>query len=351
MNALWQKHLAQQGAQIDSNGNVSFGDPSTEIRAIESDVLIDLSHLGLIRAHGTDARDFLQGQFSNDLRQVSAEHSQLNAYCSPKGRILTGFRLLMRDECFYLVLPHELLEATLKRLRMFVMRSQVELEDASEELAIMGVAGTTLGAQLAEHVHPLPTEADASHTTNAITAVRLADPRAPRYLVLAPPRQLITVWEALRPGAQASGPAGWRMLDIRAGIPQIQAATVEAFVPQMVNYQLIGGVSFKKGCYPGQEVVARMQYLGKLKRRMYLARIEQLDAQAPPCAGSDLYTAQGDGQSAGKVVDAQPLPDGGYALLAVIQIAAAETGELRLHSQDGPPLQLEPLPYPVEVAS
>lgn len=350
MNAIWQRHLEHEGAHLDASRSVNFSDESTEIEAIEGAVIADLSHLGLLRVHGTDARDFLQGQFSNDLRQVDATHSQLSAYCSPKGRILTGFRLFMREDAFYLVLPCELLEATLKRLRMFVLRSQVVLEEANDTLVAMGVAGAQVDTLLRPWFTDVPTALDSSRTENDITALRLSDQHAPRYMLFAPPEQLVTLWTALRPTTQAVGTAAWRMLDIRAGIPLIQSATVEAFVPQMVNYQLIGGVSFKKGCYPGQEVVARMQYLGKLKRRMYRARIDHDDTLTPPRAGDDLYDARGDGQSAGKIVDAQALPTGGYESLAVIQIAAADGGELRLHSRNGVPIHLQTLPYALDQA-
>lgn len=351
MNTTWQTHLEREGARFDSNGSASFSDASTEMQAIEGDVIADLSHLGLIRVHGSDVRDFLQGQFSNDLRQVDAEHSQLSAYCSPKGRILANFRLLLRDDAFYLVMPRELIEPTLRRLRMFVLRSQVVLEDASDSLSLVGVAGDRVVAALHEGFCALPAAVDTSHSDGDVTAVCLPGAGAPRYLLLGPADAMVALWNRLKSVAQPVGAAAWRMLDIRAGIPLIQTATVEAFVPQMVNYQLIGGVSFKKGCYPGQEVVARMQYLGKLKRRMYRARIDaDAELESTPAAGDDLYDANGDGQSAGKIVDAQPLANGGYELLAVIQISSAEAGALRLRSPEGTAIVLETLPYPLEQA-
>jgi folate-binding protein YgfZ len=135
-------------------------------------------------------------------------------------------------------------------------------------------------------------------------------------------------------------------MDIRAGIPNVFEDTVEAFVPQMANLQLVGGVSFTKGCYTGQEVVARMQYLGKLKRRMYHARV---DAGQPPTPGTEVFSPSSDsGQGAGRIVDAAASPDGGYEVLAVLQISSADANDLQLGDIDGPALQLMELPYAFE---
>jgi hypothetical protein len=143
------------------------------------------------------------------------------------------------------------------------------------------------------------------------------------------------------------GATVWSLLGIRAGVPQVYGATTEAFVPQMINLHSIEGVSFRKGCYTGQEVVARMQYLGKLKRRMFLAHV---DGSVAPKAGDELFSRETEsGQGTGKVVDAQPAPQGGYDLLAVIHIAAVEAGSaIQLQDQNGPLLQFQPLPYTVD---
>jgi folate-binding protein YgfZ len=150
------------------------------------------------------------------------------------------------------------------------------------------------------------------------------------------------LWDTLNVRGAPVGESAWRLLEIKAGLPAIFAGTSELFVPQMTNLHLINGVSFTKGCYPGQEIVARMQYLGTLKRRMYLGHVDT-DQQASP--GDSLFTSADQEQAIGRVVDAQPHPDGGQSLLAVIQIKLAEAGDIHLGSADGPLVVLEPLPY------
>jgi folate-binding protein YgfZ len=169
------------------------------------------------------------------------------------------------------------------------------------------------------------------------TVIRVGEDK---FVLVLLPEQAATVWQALRPLATPVGAPVWDWLRLNAGIPMIVAATQEQFVPQMVNLEAIGGVSFQKGCYPGQEIVARSQYLGKLKRRMFLA---QVDAEAAP--GDALYSADFEGQTTGTIVNAAPSPLGGFDVLAVAQIESAQTQTLHLKSADGAALRLKPLPY------
>lgn len=299
----------------------------------------DLSHFGLIRAEGADLRTFLQGQLTNDINQVSAKLAQLSSLCSPKGRMLASFWIFQRADALYLQLPAERLEAVLKRLRMFVLRAQVTLEDASSELARFGIAG-----DCAESLLPFAPQTDKeSITHDHLTIIRLPGDR-PRFEILGPPQVLAGLWSELSGRAEQTGSEFWALQDIRAGIPNVFEDTVEAFVPQMANLQLVGGVSFTKGCYTGQEIVARMQYLGKLKRRMY--RVHVADG-ARPAPGTEVYSPESEsGQGAGRIVDAAPSPDGGFEALAVLQISSAGADDLRLGDAQGPTLQLLGLPYP-----
>ena len=300
--------------------------------------ITELSHFGLIRATGSDVRTFLQGQLTNDINQVTPVLAQLSSYCSPKGRILGSFWVMQRGDDLYLQLPADRLPAILKRLRMFVLRAQVTLEDASGELARFGITGSCAGDLL-----PFAPGADkATATHDDITVIRLPGER-PRYEIIGPVSALAPLWSTLSETATQTGPDFWSLMDIRAGIPNVFEDTVEAFVPQMANLQLIGGVSFIKGCYTGQEVVARMQYLGKLKRRMYLAHIADTQRPAP---GAEVFSPSSEsGQGAGRIVDAAPSPDGGFDVLAVLQISSAEAGDVRLHDAAGPVLELRPMPY------
>jgi folate-binding protein YgfZ len=345
MNSQWQAFLAGAGAEL-ADGHVrSFGNAEREKRvATTGGILCDLSHFGLIRVSGEDARDFLQGQFSNDLQQVDAAHSQLSAYLSPKGRMLASFRIFAREDAFYLRLPHELVEPLIKRLRMFVLRARVQVEDAGDALLRIGCSGPNTADELAEVLGAAPETIDAVTHSGDLTVLRVPGP-LPRFEVYGPLEPLRALWERLNVRAAPVGKAPWALLDILSGLPVIHAQTMEAFVPQMVNLELVDGVSFKKGCYPGQEVVARTQYLGKLKRRMYRLHAEQDQTPEP---GVEIYEAGGTGeQSVGRIVEAQPHPDGGIDALAVLQIESAARGGLRLGTPDGPELVQRELPYAI----
>lgn len=324
MNENWQAFLASHAA--------TAGFPASAI--------FDLSHLGLIRARGDEAAKFLQGQLTNDTRLISPARAQLTGWCSPKGRMLAIFLAFQRDTDLYLQLPGERLEPVLKRLRLFVLRAKVELGSASTELVRIGLAGDCVPAALPDAVPAAPLDVT---RRGELTVIRLPGD-VPRVEVLGPADAVMALCtRAAEAGAEAAGPDYWALLDIRAGVPCVLEATAEAFVPQMTNLQLVDGVSFTKGCYTGQEVVARMQYLGKLKRRMHYAHVPP---PAQPRAGDDLWAPGSEsGQGTGKVVDARPSPDGGSELLAVVEVASAEAGGVRVGGPDGPALAFRPLPY------
>jgi folate-binding protein YgfZ len=342
----WLAALQQQGATISQGRIVDFGNHEAEIRACdETTVMVPLTHLSLLRASGSDTAEFLQGQTSNDVRHVDAEHHQLSSYSTPKGRMLALFTLFMRDDDYFLQLPQELLEAVQKRLSMFVLRSDVKLEAMDGEINSIGLAGPQAEKLLQDQLGGCPGEAGESLTIDGVTLLRRPGTQ-PRFICIAESGRINTLWQALSPSTQATGADCWDLLEVRAGIPGITTETVEAFVPQMVNLQLVDGVSFKKGCYPGQEVVARMQYLGKLKRRMYRAHVS---AEGAPHAGMELFSPESaSGQGAGKVVRAAPSTTGGWELLVVAEIASAENDTLFLESENGPRLALQELPYPFE---
>lgn len=342
MNESWKSFLQQQGAMLEGSHVRHFGKPEAERRAAtQGNVLADLSDQSLIRARGADTQNFLNGQLSNDVRQLSATHSQLASWCSPKGRMLAIFRLFRRGDDTLLQLPTSLLETTLKRLRMFVMRAKVTLDDATTDLAAFGISGPDAEKLLRDITGFAPKEVNGCETRDEITIVKLAGP-LPRFEIIAPTEAAMKLWGSLKDKATPVGPSAWAWLDIMAGIPGVHPETSEAFVPQMANLEIVGGVNFKKGCYPGQEIVARMQYLGKLKQRMYRAHF---DGDIMPKPGEAIFAPDFPGQSAGTVVAAQPAPDNGFDLLAVIQISSAEAGELHLESKTGPTLSLRTLPY------
>lgn len=347
----WSEFLAGCGGSVVAGRTEHFAHAEAELQAALHDGAIcsDLSHQGLIAAHGTDAVQFLQGQLTCDVQRVSADHSLLGAFCSPKGRVLASFRLFRREDGFYLELPQQLVEITLARLRKYVLRAKVVLTDASDQSVRFGVAGRAAEAVLTERCGALPaTINDVIHTTggdrSGVTVIRLPG-IAPRFELHGSLPVMQRLWKSLDCAVTFTGAEPWRLLDILAGIPAIYPETVEAFVPQMLNLDALDGISFQKGCYTGQEIVARTHYLGKLKRRMYVARV---DSAQPPRPGDPLFSPQADAsQSAGRIVDAARHPDGGYALLAVALIDCAERGVLQLGDAQGATLNLEPLPYPL----
>lgn len=345
MNKDWQKHLEQNGALIENHTVQHYNAPNIEIRGIASEnILVDLSHLGLIQASGADAEEFLQGQLTNDVRLVNHQVSQLNAYCNPKGRILACFRLFMVDTNYYLHMPRSLVESTLKRLQMFILRSKVILKDDSDTYVRFGLVGDNSPTVLQDTLDAIPHHPNEVLHTEGITLMRLPGP-ATRFEIHGETKKLIPLWDRLKETAQPVGAGLWSLLDIQAGIPTITPETADIFVPQMVNLQALDGVSFIKGCYSGQEIVARMQYLGALKRRMYRAHI---DTHKTPRAGDDLYSsATQDQQSKGKIVTAQANPESGFELLAVIQIATAEADDVHLSHATEAKLNLLELPYPL----
>jgi folate-binding protein YgfZ len=337
MNSEWKAFLEARSAVIDERGELRFPDAP----AAADCALCALPQLGLIAVSGPDAEGFLQGQLTNDVRELSDTHTQLSSHCSPKGRMLAAFRVLRIDDTFYLQLPRTELDGMLKRLRMFVLRSRVSVADADEELVAIGLAGDCAPRLLADHLAVLPERDNDMSTAGPLTAIRIPG-TTPRFEVLGPATELGALWDALAAEADLIDPGYWSLLDIRAGIPSVHAQTADTFVPQMTNMQLIDGVSFTKGCYTGQEVVARMQYLGKLKRRMYLAEVT---AEAPPEPGDELHSASSTSeQASGRVVDARPAGDGRYELLAVVEIAAADAGDVHL-GPNGPRLTLREPPY------
>ena len=351
---VWLDFLQSQGATISNGIVVGFTtvDNTTKgaTSSSENTLLCDLSSRGIIKVSGEEAQSFLQNQFCNDLHNLNDTVSQLNGYCTPKGRLLAFFRLWQQNDCYYFSLPRERLAATLKRLQMYVLMSKVKLSDASDTMVSIGIAGNHTEALLREHFgvdsQALPTQVDQCLHHNEMTLIRVSG-NTPRFEISGPITSIMNLWQQLSANTSPASEAAWQLLDIQAGVPQIVDATAEAFVPQMVNLELINALSFKKGCYPGQEIVARTHYLGKQKRRMYLAHV---DTPTPPSAG-DIIVALNDssGQSVGTVVSAAAAANGGADLLAVLQIAQANEAELVLATDQNTHLTLKDLPYSVEV--
>jgi folate-binding protein YgfZ len=342
MNLEWKSFLESDTATVDDEGVVHFAnaEPFPECG------LHDLSHLGLLRVSGEDAADFLQGQLTNDIKTLGENRSQMAGYCTPQGRMLANFRVFRRDGAFFLQLPLELLEPIQKRLTLFVLMSQVTLEDVTAQLVRIGLSGTCAPRLLEKLVPDLPVDAGDVVQAESVSLLRLPGPTE-RFQIMGPLATMQELWSELREQASPASADYWGLLDIQAGIPTIYQATSESFVPQMTNMQLVDGVSFDKGCYVGQEVVARMKYLGKLKRHMRLARVT---VDRKPQAGEEIYAAESaaSGQGAGTLVDARPAPAGGFEVLVVVEDASFEQNNLHLESPTGAPLEFLQLPYSLD---
>lgn len=288
-----------------------------------------LSHLGVIRVEGEDAAKFLHGQLTQDFALLGMDQARLAAFLSAKGRMLASFIGFKRSATeVLLVCSRDLLPPTLKRLSMFVLRAKAKLTDATNDFALYGLAGNAVpgGGQ------PAWTKTD---TGNASVVHLYPTDGQPRALWVAPAADPA-------PAGPALDEALWRWSEVKSGIATLTTPVVEAFVPQMLNYESVGGVNFKKGCYPGQEVVARSQFRGTLKRRAYIAH-----AAAEVAVGAEVFNTADLEQPCGTVVQVAAAPGGGFAALVSLQISAAQEGALQVGTEGGVALSLQPLPYPL----
>ncbi len=343
MKAEWKEFLENRGAEFKDNAVSGFGNSVRETQMVyNGDIIVDLSHFGLVSAHGEDSVTFLQGQVTCDCTKVSLQSSQLAAICNQKGRVVTFMRLFQQDESLYLHMPADRVEDTLSRLRMYIMRSKTTLEDVSDNFVSIGLSGPNAESLLQSSHIDIPEKTNDSAQKEGLTIIRIAGPH-PRFILFGTLEIMKKLWSELDVHAAPAGPAAWQLLDIQSGVPVIYSSTSELFVPQMLNLQIIDAINFKKGCYTGQEVVARMQYLGKLKKQMYIANIPDSNAPLP---GSKLYSpSYSDSQSCGQIVNAQITADGSHDVLAVVDIKAQADDDVHLEEITGPALGFKVLPY------
>lgn len=289
---------------------------------------------GLLSCTGDDARAFLHAQLTSDVAGLDMHHARRAGWCSAKGRLLATLLVVPREDGFLLQLARDLSPAVAKRLTMFILRAKVKLADISDAWAQFGVWGADAARRLGELGFEVPQDVARCASGERGTVVRVA---SERFLVFAPQVEQARLAQSLVHRDEAA----WALEEIRDGYPQVRLATQDQFVPQMLNLERLGAVDFKKGCYPGQEVVARTQYRGVLKRRMVRARVP-----APAAPGDDVFADSIPGQAAGTIVNAAALAQGGSEVLAVVQISALEAGEpIHLREPAGPLLAPLALPY------
>ena len=297
-----------------------------------------LHHEGVLAVRGSDAAKFLQGQLPCNLNYLSDTQASLGARCTQKGRMQSSFRILLQGDGVLMAMATELLEPQLADLKKYAVFSKSKLTDESPAWVRFGLSNAdpalvTLGLEL-------PAETDSVARTDTLIAIRVSPTRAELWV---PAEQAETVRNQLASQLQHADLNEWLLGQIRAGIGQVMPQTRELFIPQMLNLQAVGGVSFKKGCYTGQEIVARMQYLGKLKRRLYRL---SLDAPELPEPGTPLFSPSHN-SAIGEVVLAAKAGES-IELLAVLQAEAAESGDVHVGTLEGPGLQVLDLPYTLD---
>ena len=292
-----------------------------------------LPHLGVIRAVGADAASFLHNQLTNDVLLLKEGQCRLAAFCNAKGRMQASFVVYKRSaEEVLLVCRKDLIAQTVKRLSMFVLRAKAKLSDASDDFQLLGLAGDAVAHALVG-APSFTLEPWQRHAAGAADVLSL-------YPALGQARALwLAPKDVTAPAGQVLTADLWQVGEVMSGIAWVELATFEAFVPQMLNYESVDGVNFKKGCYPGQEVVARSQFRGTLKRRAFIVQ-----SAAPMTAGQEVFSSLDASQPCGLV--AQAANDGDTHVAVVeLQLSATENSSLHLGAADGAVLSLLPLPY------
>ncbi len=309
------------------------------------DIICDLSSFSTLIIAGDDAASFMQGQFTNDVTAVNEKNSHLSAICNNKGRMIANFRLFKYQKNYFLILKSDLVEQTIQHLQNYILRAQVAIQDVSEQLIAIGVSGKNAADLLAPFIKNINTDVDRISFNENYIVIRVPGSQL-RYEIFCSFEHAKALWEKVSEqagrSAETVNSSSWDYLNIQAGIPFIDANSSEQFVPQMANMELINGVSFTKGCFTGQEIVARMHYLGKLKKRCYKINI---DTDKKPQTGDKLFAENArTGQNTGAIISVEKNPESGYDALAVIQIADTES-KLFLNDANGPAVTIKDLPY------
>ncbi|MFZ6749765.1 YgfZ/GcvT domain-containing protein [Undibacterium sp. Ren11W] len=301
-----------------------------------------LKDLSLIQVSGDDAASYLHNLLSNDIEHLTLTSARHAALCTPKGRMLASFFIWKTSDGIFLQLSASILAPVQKRLQMFVMRAKAKLNDVSTEYTALGLGGLAATKTLLQWFPQLPSEVNGKVDTEFGSLIRVSDAYGhARYLWIIQSTMLNEYWPVLQSSLTPCSAALWRRTDIMAGIARIIDKTQEQFVPQMVNFELIGGINFKKGCYPGQEIVARSQYLGKLKRRMAIASIPSTAVMA----GMEVFSEEDPDQPCGMIVNAEADNSDSSICLVELKVADQEANKVHLGAADGAPLHFLPLPY------
>ncbi len=339
MDKTWTDYLEHEAGGRTTGTDIVFGATPEELVALDSGaVAVPLLHLGLIRACGEDATAFLHNLLSNNTEKLHAGQAQWTSLSTPKGRMLSGFLQWRRQDAHLLSLSRDLCATVLKKLRLYVLRSKVTLSDASDDIALIGVAGPKGGDYLQASALPQPPAKTVAEKDPA-QVIGIDDGL---FIIAVDSAGAADIFRRLlAAGCVRGGSNIWRLAAIRRGVPLLTTATQEAFVAQMLNFDTLGGIRTGKGCYPGQEIITRIRSQGKIKQRLY--RI-QLPCSTPPPAGTDLFSPDLGDQTAGTIVNAATPGNGYCEALAVLRIPCAEAGNIRLGGLTGPQASILDLP-------
>ncbi len=337
MSPDWQEFLSTQGAKFNADRLLGFQENDNKTF---DNFITDLSHLALIEVTGEDAAEFLNGQFTTNIKQLTRNHLQFSAWCNPKGQVKTTFFIYRHKTGFNILLPAELKDSFLKQLQMYIMRANVKLTDKSDALVRVGIQ-TNNNKLLAESTGSLPEQEGDITIQNDLHCLHTfsSENNSQRYIFIGSIEKLTNLWQEFSQRSAVMGTATWELLDIQAGYPWLSQQTTGKLLPQMLNLDLIDGLDYQKGCYPGQEIIARLHFRGQLKRCLYLAMCS-LDAR--PETADQLY-ANDHENSIGIVINAQRFEDK-YYLLVVIEKELIEN-DLSLREPNGSALALQTLSY------
>jgi folate-binding protein YgfZ len=335
MNQNWKNFLLSHHATFESDTHITFPAVSNN----NDKTIYPVAHLAVLTVSGKDAAKLLQGQLTCNINDITETKSSLGALCNPKGRAITILLLVKSGDTFLVILPEELLEPVKKRLQMYILRSDVTLTNSSDQLCLIGLSDPAM-----------PTEPLFGTTQQELITVNFSATQS-RHLVIAEADKAIALWseQVGHQGFEPKNPDQWRYIDILSGIPWLTTETSEEFIPQMLNLDLLGGISFNKGCYTGQEIVARTHYLGKTKRALFLAECDTLLTPAPNSTIIDDST--GTEQTVGKVLlaqHAQLAPENEASrckMLIVLQVSDSDTHHLTLKDQNHNKITLLPWPH------
>lgn len=330
MNDGWKQFLISEGAQCVAEDSVYFSRTGIDRNNVPSVFITPLPSLSLLEITGKDAGAFLHGQFTSDIAALPSGGRQFSAWCDPKGKVIATFFLYRSGESYLILLPAVQAENFMKRMRGYVLRSEVNIHQPGEDDVTMGIYGET-------DVEKLSPNGDTVYIKDSIFFLSVPGPGVPRGIAMGPSEKIQSLWNRLKSGARPAGSDHWYLTDIKTGIPWLTENTSGQFLPQELNLEELGGLSYTKGCYPGQEIIARLRYRGKLKQRLYRATV---NSESPPGAGMKLYGEETE-QDLGTVLLSVTLPEKRFYLLVTANTEYAVHKSVHLQDQNGPVLEFE----------